>query len=683
MTTTLLKSLPLLLLLSIYGSGQDDYWPVELAVPEPEVVTAASDSDSTLLTLESVASWQQAFKTSQKTNIRHIYSGGTVLEQHVGYQFEQLSAQSFIHFMDFSGALQRNNIMIQGLGAGVDWTPVVSYKKFHEDGESIREVQSTIDIGPIVTYTLASVPLKLRGGLCGYAGNDSLMKPLTETGIDDYNKAPGFYSECRIGNWENGIASLPLHVSVNALGKSLEGINLGIMKASALYMQHLGTFGGNDSLFVHIGDSLTNGRELYLGDFGGASVYSKSSWRFKHSFSSIAGVKMDRRLGLRPTTYYRYFINSIEYPASSATLGDLRTTGQAFGATIATDTTGIFRYSGGLELTWEFEDNLFKRKFTSTSATPANRDAYIRNQNDHHSDIARSDHIVTLQLPSSFGTEYTLQAYKNSKRYDPVGFLDTDLTRWVNQYENDRVQIDQKLLLRYRRWKNITLELYGAYNLLYLYYYRAQQSAKSRQTREYRIGVNTGLTIGQFEFMELLYTDAEVTENYFNKIGDKKADPPPYVRDINSAFCTIWKVRDSVFHLQCKWTEKYHDDGYWYGSEYQPDSIMNKEGFYAVVRKRTSYWIDVAGEYFKWGGKVSLGCILQDKFDRSYNWETGRYEVGSLDVGYGFEPYCILEWPVETPLLYLRVKRVFNTQDANRWAHMKNWDISMSFRWMW
>ncbi|MBN1308703.1 MAG: hypothetical protein JXA18_12340 [Chitinispirillaceae bacterium] len=654
--------------------SQGVYWPGELAVP-PAAEAAPADGDSTVVSLSSQISLYQTFKARNRLDLRDRLPWGS-FDQSVDYQFSQLNPQSRIQSADFSGSLIRRNVLVTGLDAGFDWTPIVSYSR-----RKTGTMQSSADIGPVINHSVASIPYSLRGGLYGYAWNDSIAS-LFSAPLDDYHGDPGVYGNCSIGDPARGIGSLPIHIGIDATGRAIRGNPIGLFSGSILYADDLPFFGGGDSLFLHAGDSITNGKELYIGEFEGKSLLSNTSWRINHAFSASGGFASKERFGIQSQLYYRYYLNSIAYPSKSKALDDIRTAGHILGLGVRIGEDLLLSYDGGIEFMWEFEDWLYRQHFgDDIYATGTNRDSLIVNQSDHFSDIARTDHEVRLTLPWGFGACYTLYAFKDSKRY-PFEFMDPASSQNLkrNQNENDRVQIDQKVSLRFDRDSLLFVETYGSYDILYHYYYRSQRSAESRQTREYRIGLDVGVSSGPLDFREHIYADAEVSDYYF-KNGDGIAPKaPPYARDVTSTLSGEWKIRENRFHLTGRWVEMYHDNGFWYGNDYRPDSSRLDREYYAIERKGTQYWLDFAFDIFLQRGKFTVGSTLRDVFQQQFDRRSDAYVVSELDLGYGIEPYVRCSWHGDIVLLNMRVKRIFNTQDEERWNREKNWDLSLSLQ---
>jgi hypothetical protein len=694
--------LPLVLsVCSVATFAFDSYWPVEFAGPETmadpglamedsvgvtedpaqiaqdssqtaDSVPTTNTADSSAIALSSKTTYYHTFRTQNRLDYLRQITRGT-LEQSAVYQYTQLSSRSSVQFADLSGNIMYRNFRIDGLDAGFIWTPVVSYSK-----QNVGALQGNANIGPVVSHRLAGVPYTVQAGLYGYTWNDSITPWLLSASDGEYTTKPGLFGSFSLGDGAMKTGSLPLAFSVNGWGRTAGGNNLGLLRGGALYKTELPVFGGGDTLFVHAGDSITNGKELYIGESVGSSFVSNTSWRTSHSFSGTAGVALKERFALLPRIYYRYGLHSIMYPSDNESLNDIRYTGRSTGLTLRLRENERIDYIGGIEFTWKYEDWLFKKEFSdSTIPDDDNRNAYIINQSDHYSDIARTDHHVKITLPARLHVRYHLAASKDSKRYPFVyreKQRDTSFKR--NENENDRIQTDHLLSLHYDLDSSVNVQLYGKYGIMYHYYYHENRCAESRTTKEYRAGINAGLSIGPFKLREHLFMDAEVSDYYFKKIGDKPIGAPPYNRDFSSTLSGKWNIND-MLSLNGNWVHLFSDDGYWYGTAYWPDSSGIDHEYYAIDRKGTQYWIYFWFEYLFPYGKCSVGSKFRDVFERRYDFATKTYKISNLDIGYGIEPYMLAELHSNRYMLTMRIRRIFNTGDENRWSKRKNWDLAM------
>lgn len=643
---------------------------------EPVDYPVYDDTDSTRLLYESSLSLYQTFKTRNRLVWTQLLPQGA-FEQSADYRFVQLNSRSKIHSVNMSGKVMRYDFLFDGFDAGLDWNPILLYNR--RTGGS---VQSSIDVGPVINHSILSLPYKVRGGLYYYGWRDSIYD-LSETPLNSFNGEPGVYGGCSIGDTTMELFSMPLYAYIDAQGRSIHGSSVGVFKGFVRYRDALPFGGRRDSFYVHVGDSITNGKELYIGEYGGTSLYSNSSWRINHSFSGIAGIEGDQRFGIRPSAYFRYYANSIAYPSKSNSLDDIKTTGQTLGAGVVAGEEFPLTYYGGIEFTWEYEDWLYRHRFRNNiSLTAKNRDSLIVNQSDHYSDMTHMNNELRLALPWHLSAVYTLVASKDSKKY-PFKYIDLssmDRSK-TNQNENDRVQIDHKLSLRCGNDSARFIETYGTYGKGYHYYYREQRSAESRKIWEYRIGINGAFSLGPVYLRQQLYADAEISDYYFKEVDGEPVKAPPYSRDLVSSLGIKVKMCDDRVHLNAKWVEMYNDNGVWYGEKYWPDSVSFDHEYYAIERKGTQYWIDFFLDYTPIEGAVFAGgCIFRDIMQRRFNTESRTYVVSDFDLGYGIEPYILAQCPTELCFIKLKLKRIFNTRDDERWNLKKNWDLSLNLQ---
>ena len=72
--------------------------------------------------------------------------------------------------------------------------------------------------------------------------------------------------------------------------------------------------------------------------------------------------------------------------------------------------------------------------------------------------------------------------------------------------------------------------------------------------------------------------------------------------------------------------------------------------------------------------------MLRDVFQQRYNQLLQKYEVSKLDAGYGIEPYLRIYWMSDRLNSKFRIKRIFNTEDPDRFDLQKNWDMALSLQ---
>jgi len=680
---------------------QEQYWPVEFGnpdsvdfvsdetidtsvVPEEEEPPEAPDSSTVVLTGKTAL--YQTVRAHSTLEWEKILPKGH-LDQTASYQYSQQASQSSIQTVDGTGNILFYNVRSSPFNAGLIWTPIVSYsKKTIESDAGTRTVgalQSSADLGPVLSGSFRGIPFTVKGGLYGFTWNDSITPWLLSSTDGRYHASPGVFGGFDCGGEEAPFDSVPLWFSLNTMGRSVGGNNLGLLRTGVLYTNETRVLGGGDSIYLSIGDSITNGKELYIGDFGGNSFYSNTSWRINHSFSGSAALRFKERFATIVRSYYRYGLHSISYPNESSGENDIRTTSQILGFSARTRKNLPISYDGGIEFGWEFDDYMYKRSFgTNDSPTAAERDAYIINQSDHYTGKARTDNDFTIRLPAGFRVNYHLAAAKDSKRY-PFVFRETLTIKRTNVNENDRVWTDHLLSLFYERDSSLSAGLYGKYRRTYLYYYHENRAGESSITDEYRTGINVRGTLGPVSLREHFYMDVEISDNYFKKIGDKPTDPPPYARRFSSSLSGTWAISDS-FSLNGNWVNIYSDDGYWYGKAYHIDTSAGDAEFYAIESKSTKYWIDCWLRYGLGNGTaVSIGSKFSDVFERRYDFDLRRFRNSELDVGYDIEPYVRTSLAFGTCRAALSVRRIFKTEDAERWSKRKNWDISLSMQVYW
>lgn len=652
----------------VHATEEEVYWPYAVFTPDTNAVNwheadtsgFAAHSKSTIY---STVLTQNEISYAQKI-------GNVWLRQHAEYEFTQDKPKGDVHFIDASGDVLFRNSTIFGLHPGISWSPVISYRTW-----DVGALQSNIEIGPKLEGALAGLPCRVSAGLYNYIWNDSITPWLLSRTDGRYNLTPGVSGNFKIGNGLVPYRNLPLYFKMTGWARAAGGNNLGQFGGSVLYMRKLSQFGGDDSLYLQMGDSLTNGKKTYIGESSENTFVSNTSWRTDHSFSASAGIVFAERLMLRPRVYYRYMRHSIAYPAVAGSTSDIRNTGNTGGLHVTLRENRWVDYSGKIEVCQEFEDWLFKEKFGENEVPSFDkRDNYIINQTDHTSDLAKTDHDLVFKLPSNLYLRYQFSAKKNSKKY-PFVYRENVTSEKRNENENDRIQKDN-LFAAGLKDTLYNVEVYGKYGVLNHFFYHENRCAESKTSDEYRIGLKMEFDNKKFRISEHAYLDAEVSDYYFKRVGSVYNAAPPYSRDFSSALDGKLFIIDQLA-INGSWKHLFSDNGYWYGNDYRPDSLQFTHEYYAIERKGTQYWLDFSAEYTFESSKVTAGTMLRDVFERRFNFEEQRYAISDLDIGYGIEPYLLLEGVALGTYYKLRLKRIFNTGDSERWKFTRNWDIAL------
>lgn len=639
-----------------------------------------SMADSVTMVLTNDISLYQIFKTRNRFRYERLYGWGT-FAQRSDYHLSQFDKNSRNQFVDLSGSMLRHDLFADGVAIGFDWTPVLSLSQRQDGGE----LRSSIDVGPVLASSLAGIPYQLRAGLFGYGYNKNIVS-LRSTKFDDYHADPGLYSAFEIGDSTRPVSStLPLYGSMRGIGRIVQGNGIGLFIGSALYASELPLFGGSDSIFVHIGDSVANATGLSIGNYEISSFDAITASPLTHSLSGTIGFSAQERFGLMPALLYRYDLHTISYTSALASRNDVKRSANTFTMQMNTRQDLTLSYSGGLSLCSEVEDWLYKENFNAypTNATLV---SFTRNLSDHSSTIVQSDHQLQLQLPKGFSVAWQLHALKDTKEYTfsyhPNAFSSDSLIR--NSNENDRRKITNHLAMVYEYPLLLKVELYGEYARLNQYFYRSQRSGESYSADEYRVGCISTCDIGRLHVEEVVYVDVEAQQFLFKEIHRDPFDPPWYARTLSSSCNAAYRLVPGRLHLAGKLVNTFSDNGQWYGRAYLPDDVAAvRADYYAVSSKSNDYWIELFAELRGANTVLTVGNSLRDVFRRVFTMNSQTYVIQSNGYGYTIEPYVKLQRSGERMQVDLMVKRIFETLKADRWDPIRYWDLRLQMRTEW
>lgn len=649
----------------LYGLSfsQSYIWPDYFTIPAPDQ-DSLSDTNSCKFTDE-ISVFEQ-FQNRTKAEYRKE-NGDYAFVQSADYYLTRFSSQSLNQYINLSGGMLRKGLPFNG-ALGLDWTPVAFLNR-RDSGSSI---QSMLDLGPAVKFDMLGLPFKVRGGISGKAWNDNIYGSILNVQLNKYSGDPGFYGECDLGNPFQKLWGMPLVIDLNAFGRSMSGVGLGIMKGTALYAYDPGS---GDSLFFCLGDSLSNGKEVYMAGVEGKPLYTETPWRICHSFSFAGALRGKKRFSLVPAVIYNYKIHSISYPSQVVSMDDEKITDNSLQLQIASEDLPVISYQGGLSFTWENENVLFGKHF-GRIADSSNANLLSINQGDNLSLITAGDLEVDVRLPKDFLIKYNLHAFKDSKHY-PFWYIESGDTI-TNPNENDRVEITNHLGIVYGHTEICTLETYGEYSRLNHYYYKKERSGESFNTDGYLLGLNAKVKLSRISVAELIEAEAEKNDYKFKEVHMNPFDPPPYSRKITSTLIGTLNCNEKL-QFTGKWVETYNDNGKWYGKAYVDslESGKNFKEFYAIENKVIDYSLEFYMNLNLKNFQVSFGNAFRDIFQRSYDWRINDYEIVNMGNGYIIKPSLVCGYNNEHFQLNGKVERMIDTFDKNKWSFDKNWDIHL------
>jgi hypothetical protein len=655
----------MLLILCISLSAQSNIWPEYLSLPDtstPEVTTVAPIHIKSSFMASDILKNNNSIVYTRDSSKYH-------LEQHLDYNVINYLNGVQSHYAGLQGIYKRKEVFNSKVSLGVDWTPGLYYYKSKETGI----LQVPFDLGPILDYKPFAIPLSVRVGLSAYGWNDKFNHSSGFLDRDNYNAEPGYYGGITIGDSVCRWFKLPVLVQVDVLGKEIGETGLGVIKSS---LKTAFSLQSGDSVFFNLGDSLSNGKELY--NAGVSTLYSTTPWKIEHNFMVTGALRGKERLFLRPGILYTFSLRDITYPVKSSLLDDSRVTGNNIGLQLLSGENRRISYSGGLSFNWNTTDRIYKETLQRINADPVKQSVNLGDCDEY---IAVTDHDLTLHLPLDIALNYQLHCTRNSKSY-PYKYLVGGETK-NNENESDRVRNLHHAAILYSKDSVFALDLYGEFAKNYMYYFRKARSGESVISDYYKVGINADGVINNVRLTEALFAIAEKSDYKFKSVhkGDN-FDPPPYNRRLSSALSIVWSP-DQIWTVTGKWNETYFDNGKWYGDEYfdrlsQSDSIYNLyHGTYGIENKSIDYSIQliVSCTLAKW--IISAGFLFKDNNFEEYNFLESRFQSRQTGEGYISEPSLEAVYNFNAGLIKLNISRKINTDDPDKNEFSKNWDIRL------
>jgi hypothetical protein len=648
--------------------GQAGEWPLQLSIPQPLVVTDSNrveyGSDQNL--------YIRTFKAKDSLAIlKNTASYG--VNQNFDFELENDSwLETKGQYFDLSGEAIKKGLPL-GISAGLEWTPVLLLMQ----KSSWQGMLGSIEAGPVVKFAPFGIPVTLHGGASGRGINDSLSS-ISTSQLGQLQRDKGYYAGAELGAPAKPIPFLPLYVNANGYGRSMGTSKLLAGTASALLYYG---FPSGDSLFARYDDSLTNGRDAFLGQAQGKPHVIDDPEKNERSFQVLAGIRGKPRYFFMPGAYYSYSEHTLSYTGE---FGNRKNTANAVSAVLKTDPLFPVTYSGGITITWEREDRhaFFASQASGGMSLPTNlfmkdREGNVVSLDDNRGYRISMVHSLSKYFSNGMGAEYTSDISRYSKDYPNFFVVNGDTMRRDPPLDNDIIINRQKVTLVPipSAWAKMTL--FGEYSKNLTNYIRKEMSGNNTIDWFYRVGGTFDATI--FErctLSEALSADAKVTRYVFPET--KRGKPPPYSRKLSSlavldAAVTGW------LNLKTEWGETYWDYGTWNGREYLDSSSLALaqqaaayKDYYAIVDKtwQHSLTLSAAVRLFDLCF-INAGCSYQYLDVRQFDQVTREYSLTNY-AGSRVSPTASLSYQIGPQLLFkAAVVRTFDIRD-------KFWDVHVS-----
>lgn len=316
---------------------QVNSWPQALVVPAPSPLAdsnrTAYGSDQNL--------YIRTFKSKDSVTIANN-SASLSVNQNVDYELINDSRfNTEDQFYDLSGRFVKKRLWL-GLSVGLEWTPVLILNQ-----RTSREgILGSIEAGPVLEANPFGIPVGVHGGGTARGWTDSIgVVNAAEYGSLSRDK--GFYAGGDIGSPVQPLPFLPLIVSVRGYGRAMGTSRLVSGTGFAFFHARLLT---GDSCFAVYADSLTNGRDAFLGQAQGKPQFIDDPEKTERSYQVSAGIKGKPRFFLVPEAVYSYTEHTLSY---RDVWGDKKNTDHSVNFFLGTDSMFPVTYGGGIKIDWE------------------------------------------------------------------------------------------------------------------------------------------------------------------------------------------------------------------------------------------------------------------------------------------------------------------------------------------
>ncbi len=652
------------------GFGQINQWPLELGIP---VRPPAPDSNRTVYGSDQ-SLYIRTFKVRDSVNIQEntpLYG----VNQNVDYA---LSNDSWFNttdqFFDLSGDAMKKGLPL-GMSAGLEWTPVLILNK----RTSSQGILGSVEAGPLLTFAPLSIPMMIHGGATARGWNDDIGA-LSANQYGTLSRDKGFYAGAELGSPVHPVPFLPLIVTVKGYGRSMETSKLVSGTASALLYLGMPT---GDSLFALYADSLTEGRDAFLGEDQGKPSFIDDPEKTERSYQVSAGFRAKPRLFLVPGAVYSYTEHTLSYPGA---WGNKKNTDNAVNLLLRTDTLFFVSYQGGIKVEWEREDmNSASSAGTAGGAIlppqPQTTDfaGNLASLNDYLGYRVAMLNSISKYLQNGMGAEYTWDISRYSKDYPVSYVVNGDTVRQDPPLDNDIIVNRQRFTLVPIPSSWGKGSLFVEYSKNITNYIKAEMSGNNTVDWLYRVGGTAGFTVAQrCTVSEAMTADTKETDYAFPET--KRGSPPPYSRKWSSQLL-LNLVANRWLTLRTEWNETYSDFGTWNAKEYMdstafktPQEAADYKDYYAITDKTWDHGIKltVASNILN-TCLVNAGCSYEYIDAREFNVADQTYAL-TYSAGTRVTPFVSLSYELNRQLVfYANFARTFDIKD-------KYWDIHVSLK---
>jgi hypothetical protein len=641
--------------------AQINEWPSELGAPVP---LSAPDSNGIEYN-SSQGLFTRTFKARDSVSIKKStpYYG---VNQTVDFELDNDSWFSTKNqYFDLSGEALKK-ALLPGISMGLEWTPVLLLKT----QRSTQGVLGSVEAGPVIKAQPFGVPIKMHGG-ASVRGTNENVGAIALNKYGTLSKDKGYYAGVEFGEPSQPLPFLPLHLNFKGYGRSMGASRLITGTGSALFYYKVSS---GDSVFALYADSLTNGRDAFLGQAQGKPHFIDDPEKSERSNQFQAGIKGKSRYFLQPGFIYSFAERDLFYKGMA---GNRKTSENAVNVLCKTDTLFPVSYSGGIRIGWEREEkNSFYSYDTNGSMTSrtagTNQSISLYDYTAYRIAMLNS---VAKYLPNGIGVSYIFDMSRYSEDYPNYYISNKRIVR--SGLDKDIINNRHKITLVPIPSSWGKSSLYFEYSKNTVNFIKKEMSGNSTIDNFYRLGGEGDFVVFEkCSLSEAMSLDAKVRRYAFpeTKIGK----PPSYSRKWSSS--TFFDVAATGWlTFKTEWQETYWDYGTWNGKEYIDTTTLPSseeaaayQEYYAIIDKAWEHGVKVSAAIRLFDGCiVNAGCSYLYRDIRNYDVVLKQYTPRS-NAGHLVSPFASAFYQAGPQLVFQAdFKRTFDVID-------KFWDIHVS-----
>jgi hypothetical protein len=630
------------------AGAQANLWPEVLALPAPD-----DPADTPGVAITTRQAWYQSTFTSSDKVAFSRSDSTRFFEQNAAYDLmidTGLGRQ--YEYLNLQGKTRWRQWPFKQTAVGLDWRPMAVLNA----GKSGSAIMAIAEVGPTIDANLRDFPVQVRSGVVGTGWSDSLPQHLRNASLSEIAARAqtdlGMYAGLSAGDYTKPVFGLPLHVQANGYARVTDSTSRLIVATGALLLRQ--GFPSGDSAFLYYTDSLSSGREGYLGEEKFINIKPKTS----RSFQAMAAIKGKQRFRTVPALIYSFSRYSVFYPDWLKLFNDKANALHSLQAMAVVDTMLFLAYSGGLRLEWEKEEKLYRGGAVGNILTNTNSDSISAKVRDYDGFRVSMRHELSREWANGAAISYLFDVSRYTKRYPNIFFSSVAaVDTFAAKDDNHWIIAQHRLRIQPVAREKFTLNFSGAFSKNTSIYLKKERSAANATDRSYMLGLGTRYNPWPIiEFSENLTAVAKRTEYAFpsahrdKDLNGRPDDEAPMSRSFGSKFKATGTLNPHLT-VTAEWDVEYWDEGYWNGKEFFDTIPPGFREVYAIDIKSRDWKVILSGAYAIPGVvKTEAGAEFGDIYYRLFNDGVTGYSPSDQGIGFILTPFILCKVAVKERL---------------------------------